>query len=66
MTTTTNPPELRRPFIVSPLQPTPFKYASAKRDLNRWFEAEWQKLLAEKAHREREIERKFWNGDYSR
>ncbi len=42
------------------------RHEMAKREVNRWFDAEWQKLLAEKGAREREIERKFWNGDYSR
>jgi hypothetical protein len=35
----------------------------AMREVNRWFADEWQKLLAEKRRREREIERKFWAGE---
>jgi hypothetical protein len=39
-------------------------YEDAQRDIDRWFHAEWLKLLADKAAKEREIERKFWNGEY--
>lgn len=41
-------------------------HEDAMREVNRWFAAEWQALLAEKRAREREIERKFWNGEYAR
>ena len=39
-------------------------YEDEKRQINDWFYAQWLSLLADKAAKEREADRKFWAGEY--